>query len=133
MKRIIVIPAVLIGCLIVVWVGTVAAARMPSEVLLAPTQTAMAEAEMQAEAALESVSAQSSTGCSLSVSFSPAIRQWCEQIDTTAQEVGLPANLIAAGDRAGKRRRPLRLFQQRRSRPDAGSCPAMGFLPSSCA
>jgi soluble lytic murein transglycosylase-like protein len=96
MKRIIVIPAVLIGCLIVVWVGTVAAARMPSEVLLAPTQTAMAEAEMQAEAASESVSAQPSTGCSLSASYPPAIRQWCEQIDASAQEVGLPANLIAA-------------------------------------
>jgi soluble lytic murein transglycosylase-like protein len=96
MKRIIVIPAVLIGCLIVVWVGTVAAARMPSEVLLAPTQTAMAEAEMQAETTSESASAQSSTGCSLSANYPPAIRQWCEQIDAAAQEVGLPANLIAA-------------------------------------
>jgi soluble lytic murein transglycosylase-like protein len=94
MKRIIVIPAVLIGCLIVVWVGTVAAARMPSEVLLAPTQTAMAEAKMQEE--VEPAAPQASTGCSLSSSYPPAVRQWCEQIDTTAQEVGLPANLIAA-------------------------------------
>jgi hypothetical protein len=29
MRRIIVIPAVLVGCLIVIWVGTVAAAQMP--------------------------------------------------------------------------------------------------------
>lgn len=94
MKRIIVIPAVLIGCLIVVWVGTVAAARMPSEVLLAPTQTAMAEAEMQEK--VEAAAPQTSTGCSLSASYPPAIQQWCELIDAAAQEVGLPANLIAA-------------------------------------
>lgn len=96
MKRIIVVPAVLIGCLIVVWVGTVAAARMPSEVLLAPTQTAMAEAQIQAEPAAEESAPQRSTSCSLSVSYPPAIQQWCEQIDAAAQEVGLPANLIAA-------------------------------------
>lgn len=96
MKRIIVIPAVLIGCLIVVWVGTVAAARMPSEVLLAPTQTAMAEAEKQADILAEEAPSQAVAGCSLSASYPPAVRQWCEQIEAAAQEVGLPANLIAA-------------------------------------
>lgn len=96
MKRIIVIPAVLIGCLIVVWVGTVAAARMPSEVLLAPTQTALAEAEAKTESAPADASSQTSTGCSLSDSYPAAVRQWCSQIESTAQEVGLPADLIAA-------------------------------------
>ena len=43
MRRIVVIPAVFIGCLVVIWVGTVAAANMPSQELMAPTFTAAAE------------------------------------------------------------------------------------------
>jgi len=96
MKRIIVVPAVLIGCLIVVGVGTVAAARMPSEVLLAPTQTALAEAANQAAPETGNLDRSDSTGCSLSTGYPAAVRQWCSQIEKTAQEVGLPANLIAA-------------------------------------
>lgn len=96
MKRIIVVPAVLIGCLIVVGVGTVAAARMPSEVLLAPTQTAMAEAANQTAPESGDPVRSDSTGCSLAPSYPAAVRQWCSQIEKTAQEVGLPADLIAA-------------------------------------
>ena len=91
MKRIIVIPAVFIGCLIVIWLGTVAASRMPSEVLLAPTQTALAEAQVQ-----QSLSIENSSECSLSTGFPAAVRQWCPQIEAAAQEVGLPAALIAS-------------------------------------
>lgn len=90
MKRIIVVPAVLIGCLIVVWVGTVAASRMPSEVLLAPTQTAIAESQAQQAPVKEQ------TSCSLSSRYPAEVRQWCAQIESAAQDVGLPANLIAA-------------------------------------
>ena len=90
MKRIIVIPAVLLGCLIVVWVGTVAASRMPSEVLLAPTQTAMAETQVEQD----KVEAQAE--CSLSPGYPAEVRQWCAQIETAAQDTGLPADLIAA-------------------------------------
>ena len=90
MKRIIVIPAVLIGCLIVVWVGTVAASRMPSEVLLAPTQTAMAEAQAPQPAA------ETRTECSLSANYPAEVRQWCSEIETAAKEVGLPPALIAS-------------------------------------
>ena len=91
MRRIIVIPAVLIGCLIVVWLGTVAASRMPSEVLLAPTQTALAEAQSQ-QASITN----NSSECTLSIGFPAAVRQWCPQIEAAAQEVGLPAALIAS-------------------------------------
>ena len=91
MRRIIVIPAVLIGCLIVVWLGTVAASRMPSEVLLAPTQTALAEAQSQ-QASITN----NSSECTLSTGFPAAVRQWCPQIEAAAQEVGLPAALIAS-------------------------------------
>ena len=93
MKRIIVIPAVFIGCLIVVWLGTVAASRMPSEVLLAPTQTALAASGLQVtDKALN----ESQTGCSLSSGFPAAVLQWCPQIESAAEEVGLPAALIAS-------------------------------------
>ena len=91
MRRIIVIPAVLIGCLIVVWLGTVAASRMPSEILLAPTQTALAEAQSQ-QASIPN----NSSECTLSTGFPAAVRQWCPQIEAAAQEVGLPAALIAS-------------------------------------
>lgn len=93
MKRVIVIPAVFIGCLIVVWLGTVAASRMPSEGLLAPTQTALAANEQQVT---EKTLTESQTGCTLPSDFPAAVRQWCPQIESAAQEVGLPAALIAS-------------------------------------
>ncbi len=98
MKRIIVIPAVFIGCLVVIWVGTVAAANMPSQELLAPTQTAIAENDASAaENGPDSnnQTAQNSS-CSLSASYPANIRQWCNLIEAAAQDTGLPAGLIAA-------------------------------------
>jgi len=104
MRRIIVIPAVFIGCLIVIWVGTVAAANMPSQELLAPTTTAMAE-ETQAASALREGSAQEGKqkglavedqACSLPVSYPSEVLQWCELIEGSAQETSLPTALIAA-------------------------------------
>lgn len=98
MRRVIVVPAVFVGCLVVIWVGTVAAANMPSQELLAPTQTALAEAAQSG--ASESVKTDNrgiqSAGCSLSASFPAEIRQWCGLIETAASASGLPANLIAA-------------------------------------
>lgn len=100
MRRIIVIPAVFIGCVIVIWVGTVAAANMPSQALLAPTQTAMAEGVAQDTEAREQTaqvpqSSEEQT-CTLPVSYPAEIRQWCDLIEGAANETGLPANLIAA-------------------------------------
>jgi soluble lytic murein transglycosylase-like protein len=103
MRRIIVIPAVLVGCLIVIWVGTVAAAQMPSGALLAPTLTASAQSgQTNIETLL--VADQNSpqniedqvSSCSLPSSYPPAIQQWCQAIEISAQKAGLPANLIAA-------------------------------------
>jgi soluble lytic murein transglycosylase-like protein len=103
MRRIIVIPAVLVGCLIVIWVGTVAAAHMPPQGLLAPTLTASAQSGqtndepmlVTGQNVLNNVEDQESS-CSLPSSYPPAIQQWCRSIERSAQEVGLPANLIAA-------------------------------------
>jgi soluble lytic murein transglycosylase-like protein len=99
MRRIIVVPAVFIGCLVVIWVGTVAAANMPSEELLAPTQTALAAAgqsETSEAAAKPDVAETRSDGCGLPASYPAEIRQWCGFIEAAAGETGLPANLIAA-------------------------------------
>jgi soluble lytic murein transglycosylase-like protein len=98
MRRIIVIPAVFIGCLIVIWVGTVAAANMPSQELLAPTQTAMMENDLNAVENIAGDENQISKGgtCSLSAGYPAEVRQWCDLIETAAQDTGLPAGLIAA-------------------------------------
>jgi soluble lytic murein transglycosylase-like protein len=98
MKKIIVIPAVFIGCLIVIWLGTVAAANMPSQELLAPTQTAMAENTVKTagwDSSVEPQPAQNST-CNLPANYPSEVRQWCDLIETAARNTGLPAGLIAA-------------------------------------
>ncbi|MBG0784656.1 MAG: transglycosylase SLT domain-containing protein [Anaerolineaceae bacterium] len=96
MRRIIVVPAVFIGCLIVIWVGTVAASKMPSQELLAPTQTAISAAQIAASQTEAAEPDESNRGCTLSSHYPYEILQWCDLIQTAAQETGLPANLIAA-------------------------------------
>lgn len=91
MRRIIVVPAVFIGCLIVIWVGTVAASKMPSQALMAPTQTAISAAQT---AEVEPV--EDNLGCTLSIHYPAEVLQWCNLIEAAAHETGLPANLIAA-------------------------------------
>lgn len=98
MKRVIVVPAVFVGCLIVIWVGTVAAVHMPSQELLAPTMTTIAEA---AQTTMEEDLGKTTLGenpptCSLSQNYPQEIRQWCKLIESAASETDLPANLIAA-------------------------------------
>ena len=103
MRRIVVIPAVLAGCMIVIWIGTVAAAQMPSQAQLAPTLTASAVIQSTDEP-VTLLSEQNhfpfaeSAGfaCSLPTSYPPAILQWCQAIETNANKTGFPARLIAA-------------------------------------
>ena len=104
MRRIVVIPAVFIGCLIVVWVGTVAAANMPSQELLVPTTTAAAQLTQAAEKSNETSAQQSSqkgfasevSACVLPASYPDEIRQWCDLIEDSALKTNLPVRLIAA-------------------------------------
>jgi hypothetical protein len=110
MKRIIVIPAVFIGCLIVIWVGTVAAAGMPVENVLTPSPavstednpssmeetTANGQPKSQESAAIGESAANPDQNCTLPTSYPDSIRQWCSLIEKSAGETGLPANLIAA-------------------------------------
>ena len=95
MRRIIVVPAVFIGCLVVIWVGTVAASKMPSQALMAPTQTAISAANLEASQMAQTETVENYS-CTLSNQYPAEIHQWCSLIETAAQETGLPANLIAA-------------------------------------
>ena len=103
MRRIIVIPAVFIGCLIVVWVGTVAAANMPPQEILAPTQTAAAktatlisENKAHADEEVSQKPPEEHASCGLSKAYPESIQQWCTVIESAAQETGLPSDLLAA-------------------------------------
>jgi len=100
MRRIIVIPAVFIGCLVVIWVGTVAAAKMPSQEIMAPTLTAIAvgsgnDVLVQKPSNTKNSDIESGS-CSLSSKFPNAIQQWCDLIESASEDTNLPAALIAS-------------------------------------
>jgi soluble lytic murein transglycosylase-like protein len=99
MRRTIVIPAVFVGCLIVIWVGTVAAATMPSQELLVPTPKEITAASQQSGSqpnGEQEIVENPAPSCVLSTNYPAEIRQWCDLIESSAQETGLPPNLIAA-------------------------------------
>lgn len=104
MRRIIVVPAVFIGSLIVIWVGTVAAARMPAQELQALTLSASTDQatnrlnsnRIDQSASQENMPISESHSCSLSPSYPPDIQQWCHFIETAARDTGLPGSLISA-------------------------------------
>ena len=103
MRRIVVIPAVLAGCMLVIWIGTVAAAQMPPLVQLEPTLTAQAAAQpissqtlMASEQNLSMTKHSEELTCNLPQSYPASILQWCHAIESNAHETGLPARLIAA-------------------------------------
>jgi hypothetical protein len=99
--------AVLIGCLVVIWVGTMAAQSLPggtvdptaNQMSLVSTMNGSTEVQPggdQAASGAESASKQSSQGCTLSTRYPESIRRWCDLIEKYAGEHGLPAQLIAA-------------------------------------
>lgn len=104
MRRTIIFPAVFISCLIVIWVGTVAAAHMPDSAQQMESQIISDEplssgAAASVEGASGSTTSQDNQApitCAISMNYPEKIQQWCELITTAAQNTGLPANLIAA-------------------------------------
>ena len=86
-----------------IWIGTVAAAEMPPQALLAPTLTASA-VQHPSSSTTEHESQQSQSleeqfmaqDCSLPSSYPPAILQWCQTIEANARKTSFPADLIAA-------------------------------------
>ena len=104
MHRTMIFPAVFISCLIVIWVGTVAAAHMPAnaqqmESQINTDETLSSGAAASAEGASASAPSQDDQTpitCAISMNYPEKIQQWCEIITAAAQNTGLPANLIAA-------------------------------------
>lgn len=104
MRRTMIFPAVFISCLIVIWVGTVAAAHMPAnsqqlESLITSAEVKSSDDITPAEGASASTPSQDDQApitCAISMNYPEKIQQWCELITTVAQNTGLPANLIAA-------------------------------------
>ncbi len=103
LRRIILLPAVLIGCMFVIWVGTVAAAQMPSQDGIALTMTAAADNEVlkapegsppqEVNAEILSIGDQR---CHLPPSYPEDIQRWCSIIEAAADQTGVPSSLIAA-------------------------------------
>ena len=104
MRRTIIFPAVFISCLIIIWVGTVAAAHMPAnsqqtfpESVADDTRSVIAAAEtLGAVDSEQGQGVQNPITCAISINYPEKIHQWCEIITAAAHNTGLPANLIAA-------------------------------------
>ena len=96
-----VFPAVIIGCLIVIWVGTAAAAHIapnpqhPAS-LTEADETYSDQDQGDPHTAHAPYQSGNTSRCSLPISYPEKVRRWCEPIERYAQETGLPANLIAA-------------------------------------
>ena len=103
MRRLIIVPAVLIGCMVIIWVGTVAAVSMPMQLAVGsnsqPNDTTQADilakinpAQHQSPTNVET----DTLSCTLPESYPSKILRWCQMIEDSAQDTGLPARLIAA-------------------------------------
>lgn len=105
MRRTIIFPAVFISCLIIIWVGTVAAAHMPENSLpsnpssAADDNAAARDSAPKTDVAMavgQDPSTHTPIQCAISANYPQKIQQWCDLITAAAQNTGLPANLIAA-------------------------------------
>jgi len=101
MRRFLVAPAVFVGSLLVILIGTSAARRLPSGELVEPslsaaslktTQVISASSQNQALA----YSDNEPITCSLPDTYPAEIVQWCSLIESASETTGLPADLIAA-------------------------------------
>lgn len=103
MRRLIIIPAVLIGSLVVIWVGTVAAASMPTQLAVGSSSQPNDTTQAVILANINLAQHQNPTNgeadtltCALPASYPSKILRWCQMIEDSAQDTGLPASLIAA-------------------------------------
>ena len=86
-----ILPATLLGCILVVWFGTLAARGMPSTWQVSTPATPAAQAATQPAPD----TAATEDACPLSPSFPQSIQQWCSLLTKYASDQ-LPVNLIAA-------------------------------------
>jgi soluble lytic murein transglycosylase-like protein len=92
MQRTILLPAVFLGCLLVVWIGTVAATNTPSQ----PADSSGLSATAVLSQSDETDSTSQAQLCSLSDRYPAEIHQWCDLIESSASDHNLPPSLIAA-------------------------------------
>lgn len=94
-----ILPATLLGCLLVVWFGTLAARSLPpawqTALPAAAVQTAEAAPTSQVVSAEPQAAAADET-CPLSAHYPQSIQQWCSLIIKYASDHQLPVELIAA-------------------------------------
>ena len=72
---------------------------MPSQELLVPTPNEITAASQQSGSqpnGEQEIVENPAPPCALSTNYPAEIRQWCDLIEASAQETGLPPNLIAA-------------------------------------
>lgn len=96
------LPAAIIACLIIAWIGTIAAANQPAKLAVAASgasQPTLKNPADQVEGNIQSAPA-GGTGdsgtCSLGASFPGSFRQWCNLIMFYAAKNGLAPDLVAA-------------------------------------
>ena len=96
------LPAALIACLILAWIGTIAASNLPSELVVAVSgESTQTQVNLPIRLGSEIQSAQTSgngdqSACSLGARFPESIRQWCDLILFYAGKNGLAPDLVAA-------------------------------------
>jgi soluble lytic murein transglycosylase-like protein len=93
----IVLPAAIFGCILVGWLGTIAAVNRPVSSQTSSNTSIFNQpgAELTQHSTTKGQS-EVTTACSLNKKYPTPILQWCSLIDTSAVENGLPADLVAA-------------------------------------
>jgi soluble lytic murein transglycosylase-like protein len=86
-----VLPCVLAGCLLVIWIGTTAVSAPSTWGAIKATETAKDSAVVP-----PAIPSQPSGKCTIGTRYPQSIQRWCPLIITSAGQSGLPAALIAA-------------------------------------
>jgi len=96
------LPAAMLVCLIIAWLGTIAAANLPLKLAgsipgenqqqASPTNSVTADEKSQSQVG----SSEDNGACSLAANLPASILQWCSLIQFYAGDNNLPAGLIAA-------------------------------------
>jgi soluble lytic murein transglycosylase-like protein len=93
-----ILPAALLGCLLIIWIGTMAARALPptwevsQTAVQQPTQPIPTSQVVSAEPQAAAVD----SACPLSQRYPQAIQQWCSLMQKYASDHQLPLELIAA-------------------------------------
>ncbi len=95
----IVLPAAILGCLVVAWLGTTAVIKPPQSQSASPNQPTSitnVENQLQVGGGQNATTSNNSTSCSLNSNYPNSIRKWCSLIEQNAAANGIPESLVAA-------------------------------------